>query len=83
MDTAAAVVGSHGFVEAKDLTVVKRGGVPTPELVLRFTLEGEGTHGLAKQVAHDVEDALAEVAVTGNYRTLLRMGGKWIPLGAD
>ncbi len=81
MDTAVAVAGSHAFVEAKQLNVRYKGGVPVPEITLRFTLpdgSAAAENEAALAVQADVRDALGTVAVTSGYRVRRRVGGRWL-----
>ncbi|MFC0582240.1 hypothetical protein [Micrococcoides hystricis] len=81
MDTTVQVVASHGFVEANQLNVRLRGGVPVPEITVRFTLpessETEENLG-AEAVRADVHDALGTIASTSGFRILRRVRGKWV-----
>lgn len=80
MDTAVQVAGSHAFVEAKQLNVRYRGGVPVPEITLRFTIP-DTSASAEDQAAHavlaDVQDALGQIAVTSGYQVRRRVGGRW------
>ena len=80
MDTAVAVAGSHAFVEAKQLNVRYKGGVPVPEITLRFTLPDSSVAAedrAALAVQADVLAALGNIAVTSGYQVRRRSGGRW------
>lgn len=71
MDAAVAAVSSVATVEHTDIQILSN----VPQIVVRFHIDDDGD---AHVVAANMHDAVAQVAVTGPARLLLRRGGRWV-----
>ncbi|WP_336716124.1 hypothetical protein [Arthrobacter sp. USHLN218] len=79
MEAATAAVGSSHVVEGHQLDVV--GGVP--RITVRFTVEPgayDDENRQALRAARHLQDAVEEVAHSGNLTVLRRVRGRWHPL---
>lgn len=71
MEAAVAAVASRATVEQTDIQILS--GVP--HILVRFHTNDDDAH----RIARDLQHAVSAVATCGDYRLLLRRGGRWIP----